>query len=150
LSPLLGPVVAGLIVVAGWLVVERFARRREHRTDLRSAVASLSLAIEEVRDAAIVFYQLPGNDPQSLSLAATIRAKIASLSDQLDILKGASLSIDSDELLKRFRQSVTGGDFDSLIRQPLTPTSPTFVRMAADAQALNRTVQMAMFKLLLK
>jgi len=135
--------------MVGWGVVEQFARRREKRTDLRSAVTSLASAVEEVREAAVAFYLLAGNDPQSHSLAATIRSKIAALAEQLNILKEAGLDLDTDDLLKRFRQSVTGGDFDSHARQPLLAASPMFVKMAGDAQALGRAAQTAMLKKLL-
>lgn len=111
-------------------------------------MATFTEAVSEVREAALAFYQLHGNDPQASSLAATIRAKIGTLSDQLDILKSAGLEIDTDELLKRFRQSVTGGDFDSHARLPATGTS-TFVRISGDAQALGRQVQLAMLKKLI-
>ena len=137
------------MVVTGWIVVERFARRRELRGDLRSAVTSLSNAVDEIRAAAVTVYCLAGNDPQTLSLAATIRLKISALSEQLSILKEAGLDIDTDELLKRFRQSVTGGDFESQARQPLQADSPAFAKVSGDAQALAREVQTAMLKKLL-
>lgn len=137
------------MVAVGWHVVEKFARRREQRADLRSAVASLSGAIAEILDAANALYLLAGVDPQARSLAATIRVKIGALSDQLAILSQSGLVIDTDELLKRFRQSVTGGDFDSESRQPLAANSPAFVKMSGDGQALTREIQTAMLKKLL-
>ena len=136
-------------VAIGWSVVEKHARRREQRADLRSAVLSLADAVSEIRAASLAFYGLPGNDPQSNSLAATIKSKIGSLSDQLLLLKTAGLEIDADELLKRFRQSVTGGDFDSQARQPLPKDSTAFVRMSADAESLTREVHIAMLRVLL-
>ncbi|WP_298196521.1 hypothetical protein [Novosphingobium sp.] len=142
--------VAGAIVVVGWLVAERFSRSREQRADLRSAVAGLAGTIDEVTQAAVAFYRLPGNDAQSMSLAATIKARIATLSDQLAILKTCGLSIDADELLKRFRQSITGGDFESTARNALPADSPAFAKMANDGQALNRAIQTAMLRHLLK
>jgi hypothetical protein len=141
--------VAAVMVAIGWLVVEKHARRREKRADLRSAVLSLSDAVSEVRKASLAFYGLHGNDPQATSLAATIRAKIASLSDQLAILKSAGLDIDTDELLKRFRQSVTGGDFESLDRQPRPESPIAFERISADAESLTREVHIAMLRVLL-
>jgi hypothetical protein len=142
-------IVAAAMVAVGWFVVEKYARRREKRADLRSAVSSFAAAVAEVREAAFAFYCLPGNDPQATSLAATIRSKIGSLADQLAIMKSGGLEVDSDELLKRFRQSVTGGDFDSLARQPLSGSSTAFVKMGADAESLNREVHIAMLRVLL-
>ena len=141
--------VAGIIVILGWLVVERFARRRETRNDLRTAVSSFSDAVEEVNVAAVTFYKLAGNSPQAMSLAATIRSKIGSLADHIAILRDAGLKLDADELLKRFRQAVTGGDFESLARQSLPDGSQAFVKIAQDAQALTRIVQLEMFRFLL-
>jgi hypothetical protein len=146
---LLPALVAGSIIIVGWLVAERFARMREKRSDLRLAVASLSSAINEVVSAAVDFYQMAGDEPLSMSLAATIRAKVASLSVQLSLLKAAGLNIDADELLKQLRKTVTGGQFDSITRQPLTPTSPAFSQIGGAAQALDREVHIAMLTMLL-
>ena len=146
---LMPALVAGIIVVLGWLVVERFARRRETRNDLRTAVSSFADAVQEVSDAAVAFYKLAGNAPQAMSLAATIRSKISSLADHIAILRNAGLELDADELLKRFRQTVTGGDFESLSRQSLPNGSQGFVKIAQDAQALTRVVQLEMFRFLL-
>jgi len=137
------------MVAIGWYVVEKYARQREKRSDLRSAVLSFADAVGEVREAAFVFYRLHGNDPQATRLAATIRSKVSSLSDQLAIMKAAGLEIESDELLKRFRQSVTGGEFDSSARQPLAENSSAFLKMNADAESLSREVHIAMLRVLL-
>jgi hypothetical protein len=142
-------VVAGAIVIFGWIVVEQFARRRETRSDLRIAVTSFSEAVEEVNLAAGSFYKMNGNTPQAMSLGATIRLKIGALADHIAILRSAGLTLDADELLKRFRQSVTGGDFESLARQALPNESQAHIKIAQDAQALTRVVQIEMFRFLL-
>jgi hypothetical protein len=146
---LLPAAVAGGIVIVGWRVAEYYARRRETRNDLRAAVASFSEAIDEVRQAAVTFYGLAGNQPQAVSLSTAIKSKIAALSTHLAVLKDAGLNIDTVELLKRFRQSVTGGDFDSLARQALQPNSQALIKMASDGQELTRAVQTEMLRFLL-
>lgn len=149
LAAFIPAIVAGFIVIAGWIVVEKFARRRERRTDLRGAVSDFAKAVDEVVAASTTFYQLAGNDPQAQSLAATIRIKVGSLSSHLILLRESGLNLETDELLKRFRQSVTGGAFDEVSRQPLAKDSPTFARLAADGQSLSREVQQAMLAYLL-
>lgn len=143
-------VAAGVVVIIGWLVVERFARRREWRADLRASVSDFAKAVDEVVTSAVSFYQLPGNDTHAQSLAVSIRIKVGALSSQILLLKDAGLDFDTDELLKRFRQSVTGGSFDELARQALPKDSASFVRLTADGQSLAREVQQASMRHLLR
>jgi hypothetical protein len=110
---------------------------------------NVSSAVNDVLTAAVAFYRLPGSDAQARTLAATIRVKSGALFDQLLILKQAGLDIDTDELLKRFRQAVTGGEFDSQLRAPLNDNSPEFELMSGAAHTLTSTVQTAMLRKLL-
>jgi len=141
---------AGIVVVCGWVVVERFARRREARTDLRDAVNSFTKAVDEIRTTSVTVYGLSGSNPQARSLSATIRAKISALSDHLTTLESAGLSGDHTDLLKVFRQSVTGNDFESIKRKPLPANSPLYPEIAGNGEALARSIEVAMLSHLLK
>lgn len=131
-------------------MVERFARRRESRTDLRTAVTSFTKAVDEIRVASVTLYGLSGSDPQAGSLAATIRAKISALSNHLATLETAGLTNDHSDLLKIFRQSVTGDNFDSLSRQSLPAGSPLYAEIAGNGEALARAIEIEMLAHLLK
>jgi len=149
ISPLIPAVVAGLIIVIGWLVVERFARRREVRSDLRDAAALFEATVDDVVELASKFYQTNGIDPLANSLAVSIKAKVQSLVPLLDILAGGGIQIDATDEMRLFRQAVTGGDFESAARTPRTAGAPMFLKMDAAGQNLTQVVRLGVFRSLI-
>ena len=135
-NALIPALLAATLVIVGWIIVERFARRRETRSDLRAAVVNFASAVDEVTTAAVAFFVLSGVDHRASSLAASIKSKISMLSDYMHTLQDAGLRFEADDLLKQFRQSATGGDFESAARQPLASNSPALTKIANDAQSV--------------
>lgn len=136
--------------MVGWLIVERFARERERRADLRALTLSFRDTIDDVLADATKYYQIAGSAPESGALAISIKSKLALLPEQLSVLADASLFIEVGDQMKQFRQAVTGGQFESTLRAPSSAGSEIFVSMAASGQHLNRAVQLSLYRELVK
>ena len=149
IGALVPSLVAALLVVLGWRVLERFARERERRGDLREAVKIFREVVDEVTVAAASFYQLPGDSPAAITVARTIRAKIGVLPDYLDTIRGAGMVLTTDDALRMFRQAVTGGEFDSFTRRPQPAGAPSGDSIVMAGQHLSRAVQTELFRFLL-
>lgn len=141
-------VLAALVIILGWQVAERYARQKERRADLREAVSAFGTAVTEIVDAASIFYRLPGNDQHAMTLAASIRSQIAVLAEHAEALTDAGLNLSTADVLKRFRQAVTGGEFDSMSRQVVADPGRISAVIALAGQALARNVQASLFNYL--
>lgn len=99
---------------------------------------------------AIRYYALPGNAAEAGALATVLKAKIQSLQDHLDVLREAGLAVEFSADLKRFRQSVTGGDFESSARVSQPAASQLAYSITASGQALVGTVRIKLYRELAK
>lgn len=137
----LGPTaVTAFIAVCGWIIVERFARRRELRTDHRELVKGFLTEVAAITSEAIEFYQIKGSDPQAVRLAHGLRAKIRGLGLQIDVMNSAGLQVSVANELKEFRRAVTGGSFDSAKRAASNADDPVFPSITNAGQELSSAV----------
>lgn len=143
LAPTFLTVLAG---VAGWVIVERFARSREVRAELREMMKSFGALVEGISNSAVEFYGLPGSSPQARTLANRIRADIASIAPVMAALNDAGLTFDAKDLVRLFRQAVTGGQFDSINRPAAVASDPIFTAIVFAAKSLTRKVQLAYYE----
>ncbi len=138
--------IAAGVVVFGWWIVERFARARERRADLRALTNSFGDAIDGVLSDATKYYQTEGVSAEAVALAMSIKSKLSLISEQITVLRDAGLNIEVSDQLKQFRQAVTGGEFESATRGALQGNQQIFVSMAAAGQNLDRAVQLAFYR----
>jgi len=138
-----------LAAVLGYLIVERFARRREGRTDLRVIATFFRESVDDIVEDAIAFYREPGGSPRARSLSVTIRSKVASLSDILSTLRAGGVAIEVNDELILFRQAVTGADFESLGRPALVSDDVRYINIAGAAQQLQRKADLSFYQSLL-
>jgi hypothetical protein len=142
-------VIAAVVVAAlGWFVIERFARERERRADLREMVKGFGTSVDDIVQTAAEFYGLSGSEPRALLLASAIRAKISGLQRIVAAINEAGLSLEVNDQIRLFRQSVTGGDFDSLARAPRQTGSMIDHSIRASGQDLSREVQLSLYRAL--
>lgn len=142
----LAPSIITLAVAAvGWAIVERFARARERRSDMRAMSDSFRSAVTEIVAGAVQFYQLEGSSAQARALAATTRAKFGALPALMDAMRNGGMLLKADDELRLFRQAVTGDTFDSLVRAPSPPDAAIYVSIAAAGELLSRAVQLSVY-----
>lgn len=137
---------AAAVAVVGWIIVERFARARERRADLRALTNSFRDTIDDILSDASAYYQMAGTAPEAGALAISIKSKLSLLPEQLAVLADAGLPIEVGDQMKQFRQAITGGEFESAGRKPSQAGSQIFVAMAASGQHLNRAVQLSLYR----
>ncbi|WP_157094105.1 hypothetical protein [Sphingomonas mali] len=142
-------ILAAFFVGMGWIVVERYARRREIRSDLRDAADLFEDTVDDIVAMACKFYLLAGADPHSVSLATSIKSKIQALSPLIDVLSGGGIRVDARDAIRLFRQAVTGGSFESITRGALPESSPMFTKMEAAGQDLVQIVRLSVFQTLI-
>jgi hypothetical protein len=150
LAATLPSLIAVSFVVVGWLVIEKFARRREHRNDIRELVKNFDAYLEDIVQTALTFYSLSGATPEAKTLGASLKFKISNLKIMVETLSLAGINIDASEQIIKLRRSTTGGEFESLARQPVAPTSPQLVQIAADAAELAGVVRVAFYRSFLR
>ena len=147
---LLPAFIAAGVAVVGWTIVERFAREREKRADLRALTTSFREAIDDILVDAAKYYSISGNAPEALSLASSIKSKLALLSEQMTVLTEANLLPTGNDYMKSFRKAVTGGDFESATRVASSSGSEVFVVAASAGATLHRAVQLSLYRELLR
>lgn len=125
-----------LLVVAGWVVVNRQNNSRERRKEVRTVVDSTEKLILEIEVAARKYYALPGTDSDAATLALEIKASLRTLSSRMKVLRLLSPTFASNNELIAFRTAVTGGDFEASQRPACPPTHRVFSEISAEAGAL--------------
>ena len=136
---LFGPTSALVAATVGWVIVERFARMRERRADLRTLIQILDESIDRIVVLAADFYALDGQDKQSPVIADSIKAKLATLATHLNTIRQGGIELNTDMEMKIFRQSVTGGSFESAARPaiPLDSVKMATIRMTGEDLSLK-------------
>lgn len=135
-----------MAAVIGYLIVERFARRREARSDLKSLMESFAGTLDGVLTDAVAFYSIAGATARARSLAAVIKSKIAFIPELLATIRNAGVALDAEAELIAFRKSITGGEFESLARAAFATDDGKFVEMAAATQQLRRRVELSCYQ----
>jgi DNA repair ATPase RecN len=106
----------------GWYVVWRQNGKRETRKEARSLIDSIEKRIAEIESIAYKYYKTEPD--KSLDLAASIKIELHRLADSLVVLARLNSKFTVSDQLIHFRQSITGGDFESrerLVRQSSDP-----------------------------
>jgi hypothetical protein len=136
---LFGPTSAVLVALVGWLIVERFARLRERRSDLRTLIQILDDSIDRIVDLAASFYALDGSAQEASVIATSLKAKLATLATHLNTIRQGGVTLNTDLEMKAFRQSVTGGAFESVMRPAIDLNSVKLatIRMAGEDLSLK-------------
>ena len=136
---LIGPSSTLAVAIVGWLIVERFARKRERRTDLRTLIQVLDDSIDRIVSLAGDFYAIDGSDKQAQVIANSIKAKLATLATHLNTIRQGGVELNTDMEMKVFRQAVTGDAFESAVRPaiPLDSVKMATIRMAGEDLSLK-------------
>lgn len=141
-APLIVTVAIGIL---GWCVVERFARQRERRADLRELCKSFEIFVQEIVNSAEVYYQLNGASPQSSSIGSTLRAKIQDLSRLIEAMNNAGMDIVGENKIMQLRRAITDGDFDSLGRGAIDLSHPKIAMIRGRAEELKSLVRISFY-----
>ncbi|MEL7707446.1 hypothetical protein AAG593_04885 [Citromicrobium bathyomarinum] len=142
----LGPASALVVALIGWWVVEKFARARERRSDLRALIKILDDSIERIVEQSLDFYSIAGNDPRAPLIANSLKAKLATLATHLNTIRTGGIDIQTDFEMKAFRQAVTGGAFESSLRPVIAGDSVKFQTIVMAAEDLRLKVKAEFFR----
>jgi len=112
-----------LLVIVGWIVVWRGQNWQQHRREVRELIAKIGETSHSVEEKAQRYLTLPGDDKEAATLAVAIKRDFKHLSGQLRRLQLTWPSVSYLDRLIEFRQTVTGGDFETRDRQALDVNS---------------------------
>lgn len=132
----------GAIFVAGinaWFRQHGEAKKRT-RQEIADSVAEIKRLVTEIEDDARKYFELSGSDPTALRIAAMIRSKIHRLGTQAHVCSTHLPGCVLPTRVKQFRQAVTGGDFDSHLRDQKLPGDPVFDQISAAARNIELDV----------
>jgi len=121
IAPLL-PLVAIGISVAGWFVVSGQNDGRELRKDIRALINELRNLVLDVETRAFAYYQL--STDKSHEAGMLLKQQLQHVSVRTTSLTHQNAKFDVSASLAKFRQAVTGGDFESFIRVPRKSSDP--------------------------
>lgn len=128
------------------MFVERFARARERRADIRTLITAFEAAVEDIVQSACTYYALAGSDARAIAIGTAIKAKLSRLHKHLEVLSTSGLKVDANDQLKVFRQTVTGGEFESFNRIAQPEGSHLYMKVANAGQDLSGTVKIELFR----
>jgi hypothetical protein len=135
-SQALGPLLALVAIVAGWIWVSRDNNRRESRKELRVHLNEIRELIGHVEDAANSYFRKAPTDDESRSLSVKIKRDLQHLGGRLATLKACEKTFNFDAHLMAFRASITDGDFDSNARAVRSHTDRIFLEICNAANSL--------------
>ncbi|XVO22229.1 MAG: hypothetical protein HEQ15_06840 [Betaproteobacteria bacterium] len=118
-------------------------RRKEERKDVRNSIDAIVKLIEEVETAADAYYAAAADDVRCPDLAHTIRTKTKYIGRKVHQLTLHLGETNLAGLSFRFRQAVSGGDFDSAERAGRPASAPIFSDIAAAATRLTDEMERA-------
>lgn len=142
----LGPASTVFVALIGWIIVERYARAREVRSDLRLLSQSVVESIDRIAIESFEFYSLDGRDPKASALSLSIKSKIQTLSSHLTTLRTGGMRIETDSELVALRQEITGGAFESALRPPCEPDSTKMLQIRSVCENLKSKVESEFYR----
>ncbi len=107
------------LTIVGWWVVSVQNDRRERRKEIRELIKQVEQRVESIVATTTEYYALDGKDPKCAELSAKIRYNISALDPLRKRIKSAGLECDVVGEIVIFKQSVTGGQFESPSRKKL-------------------------------
>lgn len=125
-----------IVTILGWWIVSRQNDRRERRKEVRELIKQVEQRVDVVLGLAMEFYGIPGKDQRCAELAAKIRYNLSSLDPLRQRLDSNGLKCEAVQEIIAFRQSITGGEFESAQRKKLASSSHLFTEAAATGFAL--------------
>lgn len=134
----LAPLGSWILVILGWVVVNRGNNKREARKEMKAAVDAIIAKSEKISDLAYEYFTtLPS--PSNNRLAATIRSELKTLATELaNLRKISDQKICAEHALIGLRQAITSGKFDSADRKAETPDSDVFAEIDEAVITLHR------------
>lgn len=128
------PFLSLVVTIIGWYKVSQGNDRREHRKEIRAAINEIRALVLDIQTRAFDYFQLTA---AASSNAGTL------LKQQLQHLAGCASSLahqnpkfDVNESMLKLRQTITGGDFESFMREPRKPSDPLMNEIPLAAQQL--------------
>lgn len=131
-----GQVITWLIVLIGWIVVNRQNNSRERRKETRTAADRLKERIEKLEQKAIAFHCLAFD----LSEARDILCEIQRVS-QATIRTGLLSETQQKRLTRQLRCSITLKNFDATTHQQLLVTNPLLDEISCAADDLIEAIE---------
>jgi len=133
------PMGTWVVIVAGWIVVHFLTVTRERQKEIRDLKSRLVERILEIEKRSIDFHQA---EIYSLENGSWIIAEIHRASKSLSRQPLSSLGV-KPEVVKKFRQSITGRNFDLSSFVPQRSASDLVRAISACAEDLSEDVERA-------
>lgn len=108
-----------VLTIIGWWVVSRQNDRRERRKEIRELIKQVEQRVDIIIATTTEYYVLDGKDPKCAELATKIRYNISALDPLRKRINAAGLECDTVGEIILFKQSVTGGQFETASRKKL-------------------------------
>lgn len=129
-----------VLVIAGWLLVNKQHNSRESRKELRAKLDQFRKMVDEVEDAAVEHHTTTQTPVRCMKIKRTI----SRLSKELNLIAIAGLPVDRPGYrVTRVRQAVTLKNFDSQRYVSLATSDPIIAEIGAAADDLRYTVEKA-------
>ncbi|MBL0144030.1 MAG: hypothetical protein IPP91_18485 [Betaproteobacteria bacterium] len=125
------------VVLSIWLTaaVRQWGESKKRtRQEVADYIAGIKRLVLEIEAAAEEYYLLPGADPSAAKLSSDIKRKLHQVATQSQICSGHIPGCALVVLVKRYRQIVTGGEFDRRLRNQKQPGDSLFEEISAAAR----------------
>ena len=117
--------VTWFLVVAGWVALHKTAAIRARRQEEVALVGDVAKRIEGVRDKAIAYYTATSDSAEHAGDQWRLKYEIKSLASRIEFLRARRPEhYDLESELISLRKAVTGGEFESANRSPVTLGAP--------------------------
>lgn len=130
-----GQVISWLVIVIGWRFISRDNDRRERRKEVRALLTEIRSAILSVEAEAYEYWGMPATGSEKV--ARKIKRDLKHLAGMVTTLKGLNPKFDLDNLLNKYRQDLTGSDFEGLVRPARPSNDGLFVEISQSAVELT-------------
>lgn len=130
-----GQVIGWLVIVIGWRFISRDNDRRERRKEVRALLTEIRSAILSVEAEAYEYWGMPATGSEKV--ARKIKRDLKHLAGMVMTLKGLNPKFDLDNLLNKYRQDLTGSDFEGSSRPARPSNDGLFVEISQSAVELT-------------
>jgi hypothetical protein len=130
--------ISWVLVICGWLLINRQNNSRETRKELRSKVDQLKKLVDEIEDAAVEHH----TQNQTPIRCMKLKRALARMNRDLQLISSAGLLVDRySQRVARMRQAVTLRNFDSSKYAPVVPGDPIVAEIGAASDDIRFAVE---------
>lgn len=138
--PAVGPALAWLTAVLGWVIVSRDNNKREDRREVRSTLDTIVGAVNALEDKATQYYAMDVSD-ESRHLEMEIKRDLKVLEAKIKRLAATDPRFQHLQRQSAFHNVLTGGDFEQSARTARPHTDGKMIEIYSEARELIETLE---------